>query len=389
MKHAIIALTMLACSFQVAAQSTATWAAAAEFTGKGDMPRESLSNRSLREIVKVSIGGEALRLKLSNEFGSSPVDIRSIFIADATDSCSIDVKSAKYLSFSGKKNITIEAGKAIYTDIANYKLCPLQRLSITINYGDRVPENATSHRGSRTTSFIINGVSKPKTKFVNAEKVDHWYNIAAIDVMNTEEQPCIAVLGNSITDGRGSTTNAQNRWPDMMADALGGKTAVLNLGIGGNAVLAGGLSEPAVKRFERDIMQQQGVKTLIIFQGVNDIGGSKGNSEQVANDLIAAYTKFTERAHAAGIKVFLATITPFKGNGYYTIFHEAARQVVNEWIRKQNICEGIIDFDKLVRDPNDAAKLQERYSDDWLHLNPAGYAAMGTYAAEIISKANK
>ena len=103
MKHAIIALTMLACSFQVAAQSTATWAAAAEFTGKGDMPRESLSNRSLREIVKVSIGGEALRLKLSNEFGSSPVDIRSIFIADATDSCSIDVKSAKYLSFSGKK----------------------------------------------------------------------------------------------------------------------------------------------------------------------------------------------------------------------------------------------------------------------------------------------
>ena len=109
----------------------------------------------------------------------------------------------------------------------------------------------------------------------------------------------------------------------------------------------------------------------------------------MANDLIAAYTKFTERAHAAGIKVFLATITPFKGNGYYTIFHEAARQVVNEWIRKQNICEGIIDFDKLVRDPNDAAKLQERYSDDWLHLNPAGYAAMGTYAAEIISKANK
>ena len=387
MKRHIILTSLLALTMSVgsvnAQEWQGTWATAVEFTGPGDMPKASLSNRSCRMIVHVSTGGNTLRLQLSNTFGSSDTDIRSVYIADAGDAQQIDVKSAKYLTFNGKKNVTLKKGESLYSDEFAYNLKPLQLLSITINYGDRTPENATSHRGSRTTSYIIGGESKPKTSFdAPQEKLDHWYNIASIEVKDSQKFPVIACLGNSITDGRGTTTNKQNRWTDFLAEGLGGKVGVLNLGIGGNAVIKGGLSEPALKRFDRDILGQQGVTSLIIFEGVNDIGGAKNDSEQRANDLIAAYREMMAKAHNKGIKVYLGTITPFKGNGYYTIFHEAARQYVNDWIRNCKECDGIIDFDAAVRDPQDPAKLKAEYSDDWLHLNPKGYEVMGKLAAE-------
>ena len=381
MKH-ILSLILMAFAIQAHAQWIGTWAAAAEFTGPGDMPASSLSNRSLREVIHVSIGGSELRLKISNEFSKEPVDIRSMYIADALEGWEIQTKTARYVTFNGKRNVTVEPGKALYSDVIKYSLKPLQRLTVTINYGETTPVNATSHRGSRTTSYIIPGVSKPKASFAEGEKVDHWYNIAALEVKGSDI-PCVAVLGNSITDGRGSTTNRQNRWPDFMAEALGGTVGVLNLGIGGNSVVQGGLSEPAVKRFNRDIMEQNGVNTLIIFQGVNDIGGSR-HVEQTTHQLIAAYENFIKQARAKDMKVYLATITPFKGNGYFSYFHEAARQTVNEWIRQCKQVDGIIDFDELVRDPADPMKIKEIYSDDWLHLNPAGYEAMGKYAATFI-----
>ena len=194
-------------------------------------------------------------------------------------------------------------------------------------------------------------------------------------------------MGNSITDGRGTTTNKQNRWTDIMAETLipTNPAGVLNLGIGGNCVVAGGLSEPALKRFDRDILGQSNVETLIIFQGTNDIG-TTGHAEQTVKKLIDAYQTLIDKAHAAGIKkVYGATITPFKGNGWYSVFHETARQVVNEWIRTSGKFDGVIDFDKLVRDPQDKEKIQKQYTDDWLHLNPEGYKVMGQYAAKIIT----
>lgn len=396
MRKLTILLLTAAMSMTISAQQKnspttvweATWATAIEFTGPSDMPASSLSNRAIRQIIHVSKGGTQLQLKLSNVHSKEPVDIKSVFIADAKEASDIDAKTAKYVTFNGKRNITIEPGKDITSDVIGYNLKPLQLLSITINYGESTPVNASSHRGSRTTSYIIKGVAKPKTKFVDAEKVDHWYNIASLDVLrsNPAEANAIVVLGNSITDGRGSTTNKQNRWTDAMAEALGGETSVLNLGIGGNSVLWGGLSEPAVKRFNRDILEQQGVKTLIIFQGVNDIGGSRGNSEEVAKKLTEAYKSFIDQGHARGWKVIGATITPFKGNSYYSFFHEAARQVVNEWIRTSGAFDAVIDFDELVRDSQDPTKLKAEYSDDWLHLNPTGYAAMGKLAAEVYKR---
>ena len=377
------------CAVSVHAQDNnwvGTWAAAAEFTGKGDMPAEPLTNRSLREIVKVSVGADKLRLRLSNEFSQQPVEIKSVFIADALDSCDIVRKTARYLSFGGKKSVTIQPGQCAVSDVCAYQLKPLQRLAVTINYGS-TPENATSHRGSRTTSYIISGEAKPKTSFAVSERVDHWYSIAAIDVPRTSQE-CIAVIGNSITDGRGSTTNKHNRWTDIMSECLnaqGSKSwGVLNLGIGGNCVLRGGLSEPAVKRFDRDVLGQSGCTAVVIFEGINDIGGSDGRSEQVAKEMIEAFKEFIKKVHARGIKVYLATITPF-GNCFYdkgNYFKEAARQTVNNWIRTNKEADGYIDFDEAMRDPNNPRQLREELQEDWLHPNANGYKVMGEYAAK-------
>ena len=387
----MIALLSLACT-GLEAQNVwkGTWATAVEYTGKGDMPKESLSNRSCRQVVHVSFGGNEMRLKLSNEFSKEPVDIKSVYIADTDASANweIKAKTVKYLKFNGKKNVTIAPGKAIYSDYLKFTLKAGQRLTITIDYGEQTPEHATSHRGSRTTSYIVNSsvrTAKPMDKsFVEGEKVDHWYNLSAIDVKTDVKTPVVAVLGNSITDGRGSTTNMQNRWTDFLSDALNAEKpyGVLNLGIGGNCVVEGGLSEPAMKRFDRDILGQIGVDKLVIFEGTNDIGCCGGNYEHVADTLIACYKVLIAKAKAKGIKVYGATITPTKGNGWYSYWHEAMRQQVNEWIRKGGFFDEIIDFDELVRDPQDPQRLKEEYSDDWLHLNPKGYEAMGKFAAE-------
>lgn len=389
MKKLILSLLSLGCILGTVAQDaeklwTGTWATAVEFTGQGDMPQSSLSGRALREIVQVSIPGDRLRMQLSNIHSKEPVEIKSVFIADAADSCDIDVKSAKYLTFDGKKSVTIAPGGAVYCDETIYDLKPLQRLAITVNYGENTPVNASSHRGSRTTSYIINGEAKPKTKFVDAEKVDHWYNISCIDVLKSETTPCIAIIGNSITDGRGSTTNMQNRWPDFLAKALEGKVGVLNLGIGGNAVVSGGLSEPAIVRFDRDVLGQSGVSTVVIFEGVNDIGGERPNHQEIVKNIIDAYTTFISKSKAAGKKVYLATITPYKNSFYENHFSEAARLTLNDWIRANKDVDGVIDFDAAVRDPSNPSALIPDYSDDWLHLNPAGYEAMGKFAADAI-----
>ena len=367
-----------------------TWATAPEFTGPGDMPQHTtLTDNSIRQIVHVSIGGDVLRLQLSNEFSREPVEIRSIYIADAKDSTAIDAKSVRYLTFNGKRNVTIEGGKALFSDELAYKLKPLQRLSITVNYG-KTPQNATSHRGSRTTSYIMKGESKPKKPFIVEEALDHWYNIAAIDVVKVgiNKPTCWAVLGNSITDGRGTTTNMQNRWTDVCAEAMDGKVSILNLGIGGNCVLRGGLSEPALKRFDRDIMGQRGMTGIVIYEGINDIGGSR-HVEQTEKELIEAYELFIGKARAAGLKVVGATITPIGNTMYWSHYHEALRQTINEWIRTSGKFDAVIDFDAVLSDPARPTWMRADYQYDWLHPNADGYKAMGLKAAEVLSPMSK
>ena len=371
-----------------------TWATAPQTVVRSFMPYNNcMTNRSVRQVVKVSIGGDVIRLKLSNIYSMQPVEIRSIYIAHAKDSFSIDAKSAQYFKFGNSYKTVIPAGKQIVSDALKFKLRNLERVAITINYTS-APEVPTVHMGSRTTSYIMKGVTNAHSNFEKAFRENHWYNISGIDVYTmSNNMSAIAIMGNSITDGKCSTDNAQNRWPDVMSEMLQLKhkitnQGVLNLGIGNNRVtVPGGFGALAKERFDRDILMQSGVKKVIIFEGINDIGAAKsGNSETVARQIIESIQGMVRKAKARKMKVYLGTITPFKGAGYYSHFHEAARLYVNDWIRSQaKKVDGILDFAKLLQDPNDDRRMKREYaSNDWLHPNPAGYKAMGIYAADII-----
>ena len=393
----IIALVCLCCTIamQAAAQTwIGTWATAPQTVVKSFMPyNNNMTNRSVRQVVKVSVGGDVIRLKLSNIYSMQPVEIRSVYIAHAKDSSDIDAKSAQYFKFGNSYKATIPAGKQLVSDALKFPLKNLERVAITINYTS-APDVPTVHMGSRTTSYIMKGVTNAHSSFAKAFRENHWYNISGIDVYTMKtNMSAIAIMGNSITDGKCSTDNAQNRWPDVMSEMLQLRhkvtnLGVLNLGIGNNRVtVPGGFGALAKERFDRDILGQSGVKKVIIFEGVNDIGAAKsGRSETGARQIIESIQGMMKKAKARKMKVYLGTITPFKGAGYYTHFHEAARLYVNDWIRSQakNV-DGILDFAKLLQDPQDDRKMKREYaSSDWLHPNPTGYKVMGTYAAEIV-----
>ena len=397
MMKRLLVFLMVFCAlstYSLAQNWVGTWATAPQTVVRSFMPYNNcMTNRSVRQVVKVSIGGDVIRLKLSNIYSMQPVEIRSIYIAHAKDSFSIDAKSAQYFKFGNSYKTVIPAGKQIVSDALKFNLRNLERVAITINYTS-APEVPTVHMGSRTTSYIMKGVTNAHSNFEKAFRENHWYNISGIDIYTmSNNMSAIAIMGNSITDGKCSTDNAQNRWPDVMSEMLQLKhkitnQGVLNLGIGNNRVtVPGGFGALAKERFNRDILMQSGVKKVIIFEGINDIGAAKsGNSETVARLLIESIQGMVRKAKARKMKVYLGTITPFKGAGYYSHFHEAARLYVNDWIRSQakNV-DGILDFAKLLQDPNDDRRMKREYaSNDLLHPNPAGYKAMGIYAANII-----
>ena len=397
MMKRLLVFLMVFCAlstYSLAQNWVGTWATAPQTVVRSFMPYNNcMTNRSVRQVVKVSIGGDVIRLKLSNIYSMQPVEIRSIYIAHAKDSFSIDAKSAQYFKFGNSYKTVIPAGKQIVSDALKFNLRNLERVAITINYTS-APEVPTVHMGSRTTSYIMKGVTNAHSSFKEAFQENHWYNISGIDVYTmSNNMSAIAIMGNSITDGKCSTDNAQNRWPDVMSEMLQLKhkitnQGVLNLGIGNNRVtVPGGFGALAKERFDRDILMQSGVKKVIIFEGINDIGAAKsGNSETVARQIIESIQGMARKAKARKMKVYLGTITPFKGAGYYSHFHEAARLYVNDWIRSQaKKVDGILDFAKLLQDPNDDRRMKREYaSNDWLHPNPAGYKAMGIYAADII-----
>lgn len=396
MKRLLVFLMMFCAlsTYSLAQNWIGTWATAPQTVVKSFMPYNNcMTNRSVRQVVKVSIGGDVIRLKLSNIYSMQPVEIRSIYIAHAKDSSDIDAKTAQYFKFGNSYKAIIPAGKQIVSNALKFKLRNLERVAITINYTS-APEIPTVHMGSRTTSYIMKGVTNAHSNFAKAFRENHWYNISGIDVYTmSNNMSAIAIIGNSITDGKCSTDNAQNRWPDVMSEMLQLKhkitnQGVLNLGIGNNRVtVPGGFGALAKERFDRDILMQSGVKKVVIFEGVNDIGAARsGSSETVARQIIESIQGMMKKAKARKMKVYLGTITPFQGAGYYTHFHEAARLYVNDWIRSQakNV-DGILDFAKLLQDPNDDRRMKREYaSNDWLHPNPTGYKAMGIYAADIV-----
>ncbi|HRR16355.1 MAG TPA: SGNH/GDSL hydrolase family protein [Bacteroidales bacterium] len=362
-----------------------TWSCAPQLVEPHNMPPEpGLTNSTLRQVVRVSIGGDSVRVRFSNEFSSSPVTIRKANIALSAGGSKIDASTITMLTFNNNQEVTMEPGMAVTSDPVAFRIKPRTDIAITIFFGTTSPD-VTGHPGSRTTSYLISGDHTSMPELSDAATADRWYIINGIDVKASDKAASIVVIGNSITDGRGSGTNKQNRWPDILAERLiqnpaTSNVAVLNQGIGGNCVLRPCLGPSALDRFERDVLRQHGVHWLIILEGINDIGQAPDSTAaiSIADNLITAYKQMTEKAHSSGIKVYGATILPFKDSFYYTDFREAARRKVNEWIRQNNYFDAIIDFDMIMRNPEDTLSLlPETHTGDFLHPNEKGYQIMG------------
>jgi lysophospholipase L1-like esterase len=356
-----------------------TWSTAQQLVEPGNNPPSpGLSNNTLRQIVRVSIGGDSLRLKISNEFSTSPVTLNEVHIAVSAGGDTIDPGTEMVLHFNGESGAIIGAGSAITSDPFEFALQPRTNVAITIYFGS-TSATVTGHPGSRTTSYLLTGNQVSSVDFSGAVRTDHWYMINTIDVIAPDSAAAVVILGNSITDGRGSGTNKQNRWPDELARRLQEnpttqQVAVLNQGIGGNCVLGSCLGPSALSRFNRDVIQQSSARWLIILEGVNDIGyGAPG----VANNLIDAYTQMIYNAHANGIFVYGATILPFGTSSYYSVAHEAERQTVNEWIRNGGLFDAVIDLDQAMQDPDNPLNLiPEGDTGDGLHPNETGHRLM-------------
>lgn len=347
-------------------------------------PSPGLSNNTLRQVVRVSIGGDSLRLKLSNDFSTSATTIKSVKIAASTGKGTINTATLEELTFNGTPSVTMNASSSVFSDPIAFKLTPRMDVAITIYFGT-TSTSVTGHPGSRTTSYIATGDKTTSADLSASTSTEHWYVINTIDVRAPGDAGAVAILANSIADGRGSTTDMQNRWPDIFSEALlknagTQEVGVLNLGIGGNCVLSGGLGPTGTSRYQRDILDQRGVRWIIISEGVNDLGGvgSAAAATTTSNNLINAYKKFVADAHARNYKVYGATIMPFGGNGYYNVNSESCRNTINKWVRTPGNFDAVVDFDKAMRSSTDTTKLGVATNqNDGLHPDAAGYKKMG------------
>ncbi len=358
-----------------------TWCTALQLVEPHNMPPEpGLSHNTLRQIVRVSLGGDSLRLRFSNEFSTSPVTLTAVHIAVSTGGSAIETRSDKLLTFDGDPQVTMKPGAAVMSDPFGFALKARTNVAITIYFGDTSP-NITGHPGSRTTSYLLPGNEVSAADFPGATQTDHWYIINGIDVMAIDSAAAVVVLGNSITDGRGSGTNKQNRWPDELARRLQEipnlrHVAVLNEGIGGNCILRNCLGPSALRRFGHDVINQTKVRWLIILEGINDIGQVQDATaaDALVHDLIGAYEQMIDSAHAKGIRVYGGTLTPFGGSFYDTPARESTWKRVNEWIRNSGRFDAVIDFDAALRDPaNPLHLLPAADSGDHLHPSETGH----------------
>lgn len=387
-KYFISALLIVSSQLCSAEGWIGSWACAPQKAGNNDLPHgKELSNSSVRQVVHLSVAGDSLRLKLSNEHSEAPLEIKSVYIANTQGGCEIDQKSLTELKFKGVSGADVPWGGTVVSDPVAFRTSPLQLLSITVNYGD-VPEIPTIHGGSRTTSYILPNSCDVNADYSEGQKELHWYSISGVDVWRKDSPKCIAALGNSITDGRGTTNDKQNRWTDVVAENFNGEVAVLNLGIGGNCVVRGGLGPTGKSRYATDILGQSGLTHIIVFEGINDLGSSQA-SQQTVDDLIKAYRRFIRKAHDRGLKIYGATITPMKGSGHYSPEHETLRKQVNNWILTSGEFDGVLDINSVVMNPEDPEELKPEYQFDTLHPNAEGYKAIGDYIANELKNALK
>jgi lysophospholipase L1-like esterase len=374
-----------------------TWTSMPQLTEPANLPPAPftqpnlvLADTTLRQTVHVSVGGGLLRLRYSNAFGGAALPITAVTVAlpagGQAGVSAIQPATTRPVTFDGRASTVVPIGAQVVSDPLGFRLAAQSNLTVTTYLAlGQASTNLTSHPGSRTTSYLLAGNHVADGDLPGATRADHWYLLSGVEVRSPGRTAAVVMLGDSLTDGRGSTTNQNDRWPDRLLARLQSRpgtadVAVLNQAAGGNRVLNDGLGPNALARLDRDVLAQSGVRWLVVFEGVNDIGTAEATAaaqQQVTADLIAAYEQIITRAHAQGIAVYGATVTPFGANTGYDDaagLREASRQQVNHWIRTSHGFDAVIDFDRVARDPANPRQLLPAIDvGDHLHLNPAGY----------------
>ncbi|HEY0887957.1 MAG TPA: SGNH/GDSL hydrolase family protein [Ramlibacter sp.] len=339
----------------------------------------------MRQIVRLSLGGNTLRVKLSNRFGTAPLTVTAARVARSTVQSDIDAATDRALTFGGQTSVTIPAGAEVTSDAVAVAVAPLTNVAVSMYFAGPVTI-ATIHPVARQTAYTIAGnqVSAASLAGASVDPFAAYYALAAIETSSTEATSLVVAFGDSHTDGSGSTVDAAKRFPDQLDDRLKAagraRTGVVNAGIGGNRWLNDFAGPNGLGRFDRDVLDVPGVTHALILMGINDIGFSVSpapTQEVTADQITAAIASAVSRARARGIKVILGTLLPYRGADYYSAAGESKRQAVNAWIRSSSGADAVVDFDLVMRSASDPAVLNPAYdSGDHLHPNDAGYAAM-------------
>ena len=350
-------------------------------------PILAFSNQTLRQIVHVSLGGERIRVVLSNVFGTAPLVVGAAQVALRDKDAAIAPQSGRALNFGGRPNATIPPGAVIFSDPVSLTVPALAQLAVDIYLpGDVAAAKSpfTVHAGALQTNYVStagNHVGAASLPVMTT--TPSWHFLSRVEVAGADQARAVVAFGDSITDGTRSTPDTDNRWPDHLAKrfkALNIPMGVLNTGIAGNRVLSNGGGVSALARFDRDVLAQTGVTHVVMLEGINDIGQGRGDTRPTAADLIAGHRQIIARAHARGLKIYGATVLPCEGTtiqNYYSPENDAVRKALNEWIRTSKEYDAVIDFDALMRDPSQPTRLLPKYaSPDYLHPNDAGYEVM-------------
>jgi lysophospholipase L1-like esterase len=362
-----------------------TWGASPQqpVTAFGSAP--SFTNQTVREIVRISVGGERFRVRLTNEFGAQPLLIGTAHVAISAGGAAIKPGTDRVLTFSGHSSITVPPGAPVLSDPVDLKAADLASLAISI-YLPQTTGPATWHLEGKQTAYIVLGDATGASDLgASATTSTARFFLSGVEAGSFERKSAIVTFGDSITDGTQSTVDTNHRWPDRLAERLAASgdddTGVVNEGISGNRILHDNAGPNALSRFDRDVLATPAVRFMTVLLGINDIGfgGFIPTEAVTADDIIGGYRQLIARAHSRGIRIYGATLTPFDnvGSPYFSAAHEVQRQAVNAWIRTSGEFDAVIDFDKVVRDPNNPSKILPAFdSGDHLHPSDAGYKAM-------------
>jgi lysophospholipase L1-like esterase len=365
-----------------------SWSASPQNPTPGTLAMAGFDDQTVRDLIFPSVGGNTIRLELTNAFGRSPLQVGRVTVAVAGVGAGVVPGNIHPVSFGGSVSVRIPAGEEVLSDPVGMQVSALQELAVSIYLPGRAGV-ATVHAGAQQVNWVSTAGDHAAEAGADAFMIptESWYYLSGLDVRLSRAAGTLVAFGDSITDGVNSTVNGNDRWPNDLARRLnkvaGPTLSVADEGIGGNRVLTASrcCGASAEARFARDALEQPGVRDVIVLEGINDIGISMGPRHSdpglTPARVIAGYRDLIAQAHARGVRIFGATLLPFQGAGYYSPAGEAIREAVNAWIRTSGAFNGVIDFDAAMRDPADPLRLNPAYdSGDHLHPNDAGYQAM-------------